>query len=866
MKMDRDFDKDEISESFRLAKFKHTKSARLILNLSYGVNIQLSRKTPLTFDSIKQVTIRRIWSNGITPQYPQIGKVKPLDPDHFLPKTFAYVRQNNVGRSLALLVILSLKTAYDEVRKAERPGLLFLSEIFKLDKMGLWNEKDCKLDNFVSRIQAYWNHKNKKVKTIRTEDNKKTHRYDSYPLVDEFLIDGQEIYNLVCWRGGNKGNTDDPLIEEKVWVLNADPSQVRVFTPGGSELGGETLRATLNAIFPEQTLITESNIREYQEALAEGKTPFFQNLQPVAGTEIGKQQTKEIPERWKTVEHYAQPKPPEIVNFDRVFALHPKSAFVGRADIKRQLDDFVQHSKPNSKYFLIVGDADVGKTAIICNYLVDQRVQPVHYFIEWRNDELDSPTKFFGHIYHALSHNHGLEPQQLSNDPGVIIEALKHRIEEISKTRMSPSEREIIFVDGLNEAATTTVAGNTISDLLLFDLPDNFGIVISSRQMPELNKFITPTRDNVIYLERNNERNLSDVAAYINLTLGDRITNSYQTVNDKANNPRWIEKLVSKTGGNFRYATLLVEMVLQENMTLYEAYRRAPRGLEGLYQQRLRALEKKIGDRIKIQQIRDVMRMISILRSPHTPEEICDYLGIDYLDIESIFGALEPFLDLHTYLQSTVCNWNHVSFYDFVLDPKRFPYREQHRFHLMIASCAIRAIQSGETDDVPEYCIQHFLTHYRLGAGSERLLQFARTELLPVICDLPEFPLGIDEVYTLAAIATRDGNLGEQIFFWVFFYSFMATLHDSDHGNEPGLTKPLKGFEKTRAKLMLIEDPVALVKSFGKEHVKKHVWPSDVLWLANRLRSMLKDELTDLKSIFNTCNSLYESSPKAKRD
>ncbi len=582
MKMDHDFDKDEILEAFRLAKFKHTRSARLILSLSYGVDIQLSRKTPLTFDSIEKVTIRRIWPEGITPQYPQSRNVKTLGPDYLGPKTFAYNRHNNVGNSLALLVILALKIAYDEVRKAERPGLLFMSEIFNLQKLGLWNKKDCKLDNLVSRLRVYWNYKSKKMKGNKTEEARKlnTHNYTRYPLVDEFLIDGQEIYNLVCWEGGNEGNKDDSLIQEKVWVLNAHPSQVRVFTPAGSELRGEALKATLSAIFPEQSLITESTIREYEGAIADGRAPFFQGIHTVTGAIDRESQTKEISERWKTVERYAQPMPPEIVDFRYVFTRHPKSEFVGRVAIKRQLDDFVQHSKPNTRYFLIVGDAGVGKTALIANYVREHPNKFVHYFIEWRKEELDSPTKLFGHIYCALSRKYELDSRTLPNDTGVILEILKQRIREISETRIALGEREIIFIDGLDETTSSTVWGNTISNLLFFDFPDNFGFVISTRSTPELRRFIEGGGKNTIHMNWGSKTNMSDLSEYLSAKLRQRVRSRH-----------WIDKFVRKSRGSFVYASLLVEMIMEGKMTLKEAYDSTPQGLNGIYEQGLRIIE-----------------------------------------------------------------------------------------------------------------------------------------------------------------------------------------------------------------------------------------------------------------------------------
>jgi len=853
MKMDRDINKEEILAGFVHEKFRFTESASLIVNLSYGIDVQLSREMPLTFDSIEHVTIRRIWpTKGIPPQYPQSRKVQPLDKDYFSPKTFAYNRHNNVGNSLALLIILALKTAYDEVRETPRPGLLFMSEIFRLRELGLWKKKNRELDGLVSRMRIYWNNKDKKARKKKARDEKNTHEYKCYPLVDEFLIDSQEIYNIVCWKGINENRHREQLIAEKVWVLNAHPSQVKVFTPEGIQLRGESLRKTLSAFFPDQILITPQEIAEYENIIKKNGIPFFQSSRPVAMIEGRDQLLQGIQETWKAHENYRSQKPPEIVSFDDVFAKYPVADFVGRKEIKDRLDNFGRQLPAKSRYLLIVGEAGIGKTALMCNYLATQVEMPIHYFVQWRRDKLDSPTRFLKHLYFALSYKHKLETEVTGEDPGILFEILKRRISEVSDTILTSGKKEIIFVDGLDEAKTKTVAGSTIIDLIRFDFPHNFAFVMFSRDIHELEPFKKTGKANVIYLSGSNKTNLRDLRGYFKTRLPRRIINRVV-----------ISTLARKSGGNFLLASFLIDMIKTRKFSLARVLHGIPEGLDGYYESEIRSIEEKVIDPIRISDIRRVMRMISILGEPHTPKEICDYLNIDYMDVNNVFGILQQFFDLSLYHKHGQCRWFHASFRDFVLNPVRFPEAEGRKLHSAIADYTRKAIDNGTLHAVPKYSLRFFTRHYRKATNYESMLQYVRTRFIPAVLNLEDFPLeNCEDITFLWMPATNIGSPEDMLVYGFLGLAFPpVTVEQRATGpTDSELLRRINASPET------LNDPVsfaaAIVDAFVDGSARNLV---DIYWLLVRLLAMLQYKLTSYEAAYEVAIDLIRQLPETKQ-
>ena len=864
-------EKPEIVARFLQAKFQERDFKELMLNISYSVEIHLCKDPEPSIDAIERVVLQRIWLSGSkTPgDYKPWCRRKHPDEDAFSPKVFSFA--DDKANGLALLALLALKAAFDHVRDFEREGLLFLSETTALREHGVWSgRRDCELDQLATRIRrsalkkedikrSLGDKKHESVmlriendavkKTDTKIETKVKPKPPAIPLVDEFLLYPDEMYNMVCWAGSNPSLDTQQLIAEKAWVLNTYPELVKIYTHDRSELRGRALLKVLNAFFPKGTLRTSKQIEQYEAIAQNHEIPSFQAVSLADPETERLQRSQEMRSILEKLKQHEQEKSPEIVDFGYVFARRPSSEFVGRVAIKNRLDDFVQNAKPNARYLLIVGDPGIGKTAVISNYLADRSDQFVHYFIQWRKEELDSPTKFLSHLYYALSHKYDLKTQQVPSDPGVIIEILKRRIKEISETRMSPGKREIIFVDGLDEATATTVGGSTISDLLTFDLPENFGIVISTRMIPEVNKFAESGNKNVIYLRCKDEANKSDLAEYLTSKL-----------NKKIESPSWIAKFVARSEGSFVYATMLVDMIIKGEMTLNEIYLSTPPGLDGIYKQRLKIIEERTKDPRRVDQIRSVVRMVAIVRAPHSPEEICDYLCIDRFDIDSVFGAVGQFLDSDAYVRTRKCIWFHTTFGDFILTSGLFPEKEQRRYHQIIVDYSRTLFEKGKYDEYSGYLNQHFIWHCYPFSDIDTILRLVRSELLTDLCRMPIFPLSWVTLIDLAARAALRRNPGEILFFLLFFYVLLPTpLHDEPRSKSKlPVTKQLEVFQE---QLEMIKDPTSLLEFTTKALTEKTVGLEDFTYVAKRLSAFLRNRFVTVAAAYEACTEMYQSFP-----
>lgn len=860
-------DKQAISAHFPYAKFEERDFRELMLNISYSVEIHLCKDPEPCIDAIESLVLQRVWlsRNKTAGDYKLLHKRKPPDEDAFSPKGFNFA--DDKANGLAVLALLALKAAFDHAREFEREGLLFFSETTALREHGVWSgHRDCELDRLITRIKnnaiqkddIKMGRRNRKLNELRSRiendackktdaktETKVKPKPPAIPLVDQFLLYPEEIHNMVFWVGSNKKLDNKQLIPEKAWVLNTYPELIKIYTHDRSELCGRTLLKVLNAFFPKGTVRTAEEIDQYEAIAQNHEIPYFQAV-PLADPETERsQRSQELRQYLDKLKLYKDETPPEIVDFEHVFVCHPKSEFIGRETIKKRLDDFVQQGKPKAKYFLLIGDAGVGKTALISNYLADRRNQYVHYFIEYRRDELDSPAKFFTHLYYSLSKKHGLKTQPVTSDPGVVIEILKRRIREISDTRLSEGQREIIFIDGLDEATSSTVTGRTIADLIDFDLPKNFALVISSRLIPQLERFIHPSHDNVLYITSGSKANLTDMRKYLTARL-----------QEKTHVPNVIDELTSKSNGNFRYATLIVPMILEKGAQLDKILRKIPKGLDGLYQFRIDSIEEKVRNQNRIAQLRKVMRMISILVEPHTPKEICSYLEIDYWDIRSSFGMLEQFFDLSCYNKQRKCRWSDLSFQEFILDSTRTSKTEIRGIHLAIAEQTIWAIHDKELPDARRYCVIYFAHHYSKATNIRHMLEYARSNLLPVICELSD-PVNCEEVLRSFAIFTLiDASPAEVVFFWLLYW---ARCYVDEGGVDSALVLRkinARWLRRRSSKFDSFKDPYSLSDACIRALANEQIEPAFAVGIAVTLAAMLRDKFVDLTATCKVCEEL----------
>jgi hypothetical protein len=715
----------DVVDDFKQSKFQSSTQLDQSYLISYTLDIRLNQNFPDSLSFIDSLTIQRKAEKDFAASASVVWiaedkKKIPLDDEHFKPVVFEFLRDDR-GRVLSVIILLALKSLFDSLRNRiqrktrtedqDLEGLLFKSELMKLSYLGRLGDMDINLNKLVYNVKAF------------AKAGQEKYRYkEPIPIVTRFLLSENEIYNLICWRGGTKVDKDRNEMDETVWALNVDPKNIHLISPIGQRVPDQLAFETLSSFFPEEALLTVSELKKYASKVEAG-VPLRSKVPDGFPSRIGiweKKEREKHLQRTKKMLEYESPKCPEIVDFSSVFEKHPKEQFVGREDTLAAIDKFVKVTKTVSNYLLIIGEAGVGKTALMANCLKDQRNQTIHYFVERKKEELDSPTKFFKHLYFALSHKYQLSFDCDEDNIETIIEKLKRRIREICETQLFGEEKEVIFVDGLDEATATTKIESSIVDLLHLDLPENFRMVLFTRDISELKRFILPNKDNVIYLTGKSQESRAAIADYLGKNLSEYI-----------HSPAVVNTLIKRSEGNFLYAKLLVDTIRRERGKIDQLLRDPPQGLFGLYDFKMQQLRQRIKNQKTLSKVWKVLRIISILQEPHTIQEIFDYLHIDYLEHDQIFGLLQQFLDLSMFQKEGKCRWFHTSFDEYVISPQRLSKKELVGIHGLIVRHCRNIIESGEETTAMKYGLKFLPKHYLCSESYYSMINFMKHHFIP---------------------------------------------------------------------------------------------------------------------------------------
>ncbi len=417
-------------------------------------------------------------------------------------------------------------------------------------------------------------------------------------------------------------------------------------------------------------------------------------------------------------------KPSEIINFEEVFEKHPANSFVRGKWIFDSIYKRLNSKKVKSQIITLIGEAGIGKTALVVNYLRQIENNAVFYFLEDKKPDRLNPTTFTKHIYASLSWIHEFKDiSEISTSKDAPIELLRKRIREISRKKLARGTQQLIIVDGLDEALEVFEGSLSIIDILCgLDLPQNFKLIMTSRVMPELFFFKEPSQSNVLLLAGNKKENLQDLENFLISNLSSRGVK-----------PKDIRLLLDRSQGNFQYAVLFLEMIREKEADVEWILSNPPYGLEGIYEWKL----QKISSRVKSPEVRKniwkVMRTISLLITPQTPLLISQMNGLnDPMYNRDVFGPLEQFFDLVLYNGGQgKCRWYHSSFKDYVLDSKRFFDSERVKLYRDIARYGEREIKKGRIEGLPRDFIYSLPLYHDHKFDLLQRLEFTRNNYLP---------------------------------------------------------------------------------------------------------------------------------------
>lgn len=502
---------------------------------------------------------------------------------------------------------------------------------------------------------------------------------------------------------------------------------------------------------------------------------------------------------WKgeLVESGKAHKPKEIIEFNEVFERHVRKDFVRGSWIFNEIEKLLSAKKSKSNFVLIIGEAGIGKTALMANFISDKRNKVVYYFIEDKKPDRINPTKFAKHLYASLSWIHNLpDVSEIRLSKDAPMEQLRNVISEISQTKLAHKELQLLMVDALDESIDMLEHNLSIIDIILsIDLPLNFKWLITSREMPEVAYFKESKPSNVIQLTGAKDENIEDVKEYL-----------HQNLSSKGVNTDDIGLLLQKSHGNFQYASLIVDLILRDEAEISWLLKNPPDGLEGIYNWKLKKISDRIMDKGQMSIIWKIMGLISLLHRPLSPEEIVDILKIDHPDIiTGVFGPLQQFFDIELYNGGAgQCRWYHSSFADYVLSSKRQSKRQILKLEEKIVQYCDFKIKKGQFDELPRILIFGYLLYYYHLYGTSKMLDFARETYFPLV-KLKHYKDSNNRFQAIILFCYKwacDLKRPNDIVFFSFFYEASYRAVSSDYYNDRQHYFSGKGKKQEFAKLL----------------------------------------------------------------
>ncbi|MGD1909293.1 MAG: NACHT domain protein [Rivularia sp. (in: cyanobacteria)] len=342
--------------------------------------------------------------------------------------------------------------------------------------------------------------------------------------------------------------------------------------------------------------------------------------------------------------------------------------FCGRKFVFEKIDDFI--AKNSNGYFVVVGDAGMGKSAIAAKYVSDH--QAICFF-NILSEHRNTPEQFLKTIRQQLINRYDLQNVEQAD--------LSTLITEVA-AKIHPDEHLIIVVDALDEVEQEPSVANIL--YLPETLPDRVYFLLTRRPYKHNKKRLRVSvaiEELSLTAKEYQIKNREDIEEYIDLFIKNDI--EYKDAIKKWINERNIttknfrEQVAEKSENNFMYVRYILPAIARgfyDDLSLQQL----PDGLQEYYQTHW----VRMGMDNKPQELMVKILFILVeIGTPITLEMIAVIAQQDEYDVQSILDEWVEYLKPQE-IEAEICySIYHASFLDFlkakrVLDSKRKIFEE----------------------------------------------------------------------------------------------------------------------------------------------------------------------------------------------
>ncbi|MEQ1843635.1 MAG: hypothetical protein ABL994_24785, partial [Verrucomicrobiales bacterium] len=229
-------------------------------------------------------------------------------------------------------------------------------------------------------------------------------------------------------------------------------------------------------------------------------------------------------------------------------------------------------------YFLLVAEAGIGKTALLTHWIDHNESCPLPIRFYWRRGRNLTPFDFVRHLYHGLLIKHNVEDSEPPQDENDYRRKLDSLLKTVSERYLAEGEREVIVIDGLDEAGDPKERIEAIRAIPRA-LPPRVYFLLSSRPIAETDALL---RDDCYQwkLDAGEDWNRKDVRSYVENQL------SAQLESGELDRSR-LPQIDEAAEGNFLWAEYFCQGVLTGALPLRDLKDCLPRlkGLDDLYRE-----------------------------------------------------------------------------------------------------------------------------------------------------------------------------------------------------------------------------------------------------------------------------------------